>query len=52
MEDQEKIKKIEEIHRECKEKLDALRYQQNEILKKYLEEIEENKMEALRNKLQ
>ena len=52
MDEQEKIKQIEEIHLEYKEKLDALRREQDKVLAEYLSKLEKTRMEELRNKLQ
>ena len=52
MDDQEKIKKIDEIYQKYKEKLTDLRRQQDDIFAEFLAELEKNKLEELRNKLQ
>jgi len=52
MNDEEKIKEIEKIHSEFKQKMDDLRREQDKVLEEYLAELEQAKMEELRNKLQ
>jgi len=49
---EEKIKQIDEIYQEYKEKLADLRRQQDDIFAEFLAELEKSKLEELRSKLQ
>ena len=45
---EEKVKKIEEIYERAREKLLALQKEQKEIITAYIKELEQKKIEALK----
>jgi hypothetical protein len=51
MDDQEKIKKIEEISKKYKAKINELKLEQDKIISEYIKELEKAKMEELRNEI-
>ncbi|MCB9809062.1 hypothetical protein H6776_01550 [Candidatus Nomurabacteria bacterium] len=51
MDNQEKAKKIEEIYQNAQEKLQLLAQKQHDIIQGYIKELEEEKMQALRQNI-
>ena len=51
MTDEEKVQKINEIYNRAQEKLKVLAQKQQDIIQGYIKEIEEEKMNALRQQI-
>ena len=49
---EEKAKKIEEIYNEAAEKLEALGKEREEIMKRYIKDLEQQKIKAIRESLE
>ena len=49
MTDEEKKQKIEEIYKTARQKLLALEQQQKEVIARYIHELEQKKIEALKH---
>ena len=51
MTDEEKVQKINEIYNRAQEKLKVLAQKQQDIIQGYIKELEEEKMNALRQQI-